>query len=457
MKTAFLLVVAFSVLFQLLAANVSAATRRVDSLRRLEVLVEESAEPGDTIEIAPGRYDFTYDRINIQRSGTPDAPIIIRGTSDENGNRPVIDAAGVNVHRGVFTIGDGVHDVVVENLEICNAAGSRYGDRVPKYGVNSCAFFLAGCKNVTIRNCHIHHNEDGLFATHWADCILIENCHIHHNGTAYTGEHNRTHNFYFCAGRQVVRNCYIHDSTEGENFKSRAENAIFAYNWVDEEAIYSVAVDSGNSKNTLWVGNVVMKRTNLGHVQGRLLGIGDGTGVARGTLVALNNTFITIFPRDFYLFTEESSTCNAVLLNNVFAGPGTVFLEKNGQGTVTGKNNWIKQGIEGVPDSLEGTVFGDDPGFVDAANFDFHLKAGSTLINAGLSRDDVMSYVKMVTDNARADEPAKPSPIFLNAIREIEESIPSFEPLRKDHGFTKRGDDGKLDIGACEFPAKEGQ
>ncbi len=451
MKTVLLFAVVLPILVSLFASDAAGRTYQVNSLRRLEVLVEESAEPGDIIEIAPGQYDFTYDRINIQRSGTPDAPIIIRGINDEKGNRPVIDAMGVNVHRGVITIGDGVHDIIVENIEIKNAAGTRYPDRVPQYGVNAGAFFLAGCRNVTIRNCDIHDCEDGLFATHWADCILIENCHIHHNGTAYTGEHNRTHNFYFCAARQIVRNCYIHDSTEGENFKSRAGNTIFAYNWVDEEAIYSVAVDSGGAENTLWVGNVVMKRTTLGHEQGRLLGIGDGTGVASGTLVALNHTFITIFPRDFYLFTEKSSTCDAVLINNVFAGPGTVFLEKNGQGSITGMNNWIQKGIENVPDTLTGTISGDDAGFVDVASFDFHLKADSPLINAGLPRADVMKYVKLVTDNARAETEVKPSPAWLNAITEIEDSIPSFEPVRKGNGYTKRTDDGKLDIGAYEY------
>lgn len=451
MKVA-LLVFSCLAVVSLFASAASAETRRVNNLRRLEYYVEEAANPGDIIELAPGRYDFNYERINIQRSGAPDAPIIIRGINDEAGNRPVIDASNVNVHRGVFAIGDKVHDVVIENLEISNAVGARFADR-PQYGNNACAFFLAGCSNITIRNCNIHDCEDGLFATHWADCILIENCEIHHNGTKITAEHNRTHNFYFCSERQMVRNCYIHDSTEGENFKSRAGNTIFAYNWVDEEAIYSVAVDSGGENNTLWLGNVVMKRTTLGHSQGRLLGIGDGTGVASGTLVALNNTFITVFPRDFYLFTEKSSTCDAVLINNVFAGPGEMFLEKNGKGTVTGFNNWIRSGVSSVPDTLAGTILGDDPGFADSAGLDFRPTTGSPLINSGLPRDEVMKYVKMVTDKARTAGSAAPSPIWLAAVAEIESSVPASEPVRKGHGFIKRPDDGKLDIGAYEYSA----
>ncbi|MHC4712939.1 MAG: right-handed parallel beta-helix repeat-containing protein [Planctomycetota bacterium] len=425
-------------------------TYKVDSLDALEKLVQHEAEPGDVIELEPGYYYFEKDRIRCNRSGTPDKPIIVRGII-KDGKSPVIDAIRVNVKRCVFNVRPGVHDIVFENMEIKNCAGSRYPDAEETYGHNAGAFYFENCHNITCRNIESHHNEDGFFATHGADCILIENCEIHHNGTEYTGEHNRTHNFYFCAERQIVRNCYIHHSTEGENFKSRAANTIFAYNWVDEEAIYSVAVDSGGAKNTLWVGNVVMKRTNLGHGQGRLLGIGDGTGVATGTLVALNNTFITIFPRDFYLFTEASSTCDAILLNNVFAGPGEVFLDKNGKGTITGSNNWLKAGIKSVPEGLENTVSDDNPGFVDAAAFDFRLKADSPLIDGGLPREKTMEYVKLVTDNARAETDVKPSPIWLNAVKEIEESIPSFEPIRKGYGFTKRADDGKPDIGAYEY------
>ena len=62
-----------------------------------------------------------------------------------------------------------------------------------------------------------------------------------------------------------------------------------------------------------------------------------------------------------------------------------------------------------------------------------------------------MKYVKMVTDNSRAETETLPSPIWLKAIDEIESSIPSFEPLRKGCGFAKRPDDGKLDIGAYEY------
>jgi len=100
------------------------------------------------------RHFLEADRIAVARSGTPSAPIILRGVLAA-GKRPVIDASRVDVRRCVFWVDPGVHDVIISR-----------------------------------------HNEDGFFATHGADYILIDN---------------------------------IHHSTEGENFKSRGDNTIFAF------------------------------------------------------------------------------------------------------------------------------------------------------------------------------------------------------------------------------------
>lgn len=445
-RTAFA-IVAIAAIF---AAQGAAETYKVSDLDTLTRLVQFEAEPGDVIELQPGYYYFEADRIRCDRSGTPEKPIIVRGVI-EDGKVPVIDGVRVNVKRSIFNVRPGVHDVVFENMEIKNCAGSRYLDR-ETFGHNAGAFYFEDSHNITCRNIESHHNEDGFFATHGADCILIENCHVHHNGTEYTGEHNRTHNFYFCAKRQMVRNSYIHDSTEGENFKSRADSSIFAYNWVDEEAIYSVAVDSGGADGTLWIGNVVAKRTNLGHGQGRLLGVGDGTGVASGKLFAINNTFITIFPRDFYLFSEQSSTTDVFLFNNVFAGPGERFLDKNGQGAVTGSHNWIQAGTVDVPEGMENTLSGDDPGFIDAATFDFRLTADSPLVDGGLTHADTAPYVRQVTDFHKGEvDGVRPSPIYLQAVRDVESGAPTFEPRRKAAGYQARPAGGAVDLGAYEY------
>jgi hypothetical protein len=266
----------------------------------------------------------------------------------------------------------------------------------------------------------------------------------------------------------MVTRSYIHDSTDGEHFKSRGGNNIFAYNWVDEELAYSLGVDSGNEENTLWLGNVAVKRTYEGINQGRLLGVGDGTGVARGALVALNNTFVTIFPRDLYLFTEQTSTTNVILMNNVFAGPGKTFLEKNGQGAITGTVNWIDARAAEVPgdviavgpagegsDVLTVTKRGEDPGFVDPKGMNFHLKAGSALIGAGVSGKEYLDAVRIVTQFSRSGKDASPSKTWLDAIDTVDREGPALEPMRKAVGATARKSSGAIDIGAYGYSGQK--
>ena len=429
MRTGLLMLVIGWLVFWASAGEAGAATRRVSDLDALQRLCAEEADPGDVIEIQPGTYYLQASHIAVLRSGEPGNPIVIRGLVRE-GRPPTIDASRTNVKRGIFRTEESTHDVVFEDLELCNAQGSRLADR-ETYSHNAGAIYFQG-RNLTARRVHSHHNEDGWFATHSADSILIENSEIDHNGTLFEGRHNPTHNFYFCAGHQAVRNCYIHHSGEAQNFKSRGFNTVFAYNWVEEDAGYSVEVASGNEGNTLWIGNVIIKRTARGRPQRRLLGVGDGTGVARGTLTMVNNTLVSSFEDDLYLFTEASSTCDVVLINNVFAGPSRRFLEQNGQGAITGSNNWFPAGTV-VPAGLTDTLFGEDPGFVDLAGHDFHLRADSPLVDAGLD-----------------------TPRWVDESSQLAPAVPECEPTRESVGPSVRARSGRLDIGAFEYAAGTG-
>ncbi|MCD6404996.1 MAG: right-handed parallel beta-helix repeat-containing protein, partial [Planctomycetes bacterium] len=240
-----------------LVAEASGETWKVGDLDALSAILAEKARPGDIVEVEPGAYRLDRPSIKVLRSGTPQCPVTIRGVIRE-GVRPQIDAGGVNVEDGIIFFPEATHDVIVENLDLCNAAGS--GNDGETFGWKSSGIRVYG-KNITIRNCRSHHNENGFYAGSKADFVLVENCEIDHSGTSVAGREPYNNNFYFNAKHQMVRNCYIHHATGAENFKSRGGNTIFAFNWVEEEAAYSVEVASGNENNTLWLGNCVIKRT----------------------------------------------------------------------------------------------------------------------------------------------------------------------------------------------------
>ena len=164
----FLVLGAVLVMGLLLAGQSFAETHRVSDLATLQKLCAEQANPGDVIELQPGTYDLATPRISVLRSGEPGRPITIRGLV-KDGVRPVIDASKVNVKRGIFRTEQPTHDVVFEDLDLCNAAGGRFADQ-EDFGDNAGAIYFQG-KNLTARRIHTHHNENGWFATHEADNV----------------------------------------------------------------------------------------------------------------------------------------------------------------------------------------------------------------------------------------------------------------------------------------------
>ena len=218
--------------FAVLSSQAAAETYKVGDIDTIADILENKADPGDVVEIQPGTYMMDRKKISILRSGTPDAPIIVRGVI-KDGKRPVFDGSEFNIQRGIFHFEPETHDVIMENLELCNARGTgRQGDPQP---TNAAALYILGT-NITVRNCYCHHNENGLFSTHESDYVLIDNCEIAYNGRELgIGTRYRTHGFYFNSDHQMVKNCYIHHQTDSQNFKSRGGNTIFAFNWVEEE------------------------------------------------------------------------------------------------------------------------------------------------------------------------------------------------------------------------------
>jgi hypothetical protein len=166
---------------------------------------------------------------------------------------------------------------VIENVEFRNARGSgRAGDG---FSNNAAAAYIRG-SNITFRHCFSHHNDNGWFSTEEAVNTLIEACETAYNGKPPGAEGDATHNHYVNSRSLTVRYCYIHHSTDAQNFKSRCAHAVLAYNWIEEDGNYCVEVASGNEHHTLWIGNVIVKRSAPGG-QRRMLGVGDGTGVVR--------------------------------------------------------------------------------------------------------------------------------------------------------------------------------
>lgn len=405
-----------------LAGVAQGETRTVSDLATLKDLLENRANPGDVLLLQPGVYLLDAPRLSVRRSGTPERPITLRGVL-KDGQRPVLDGSAVNVQRGLLYLWPETHDWVVENLEFRHARGS--GRPGTAFSNNAAAAYIQGT-NVTFRNCYSHHNDNGWFSTHEAVNTILEGCETAYNGKPPGAAGNATHNHYVNSQSLIVRYCYIHHSTEAQNFKSRCEHAVLAYNWIEEDGGYSVEVASGNEHNTLWMGNVVVKRAAAGG-QRRLLGVGDGTGVARGTLTLINNTFVSTQPNDLFLFSHSSATTDLMLFNNVFCGAGRRLFDWNGSGRIEGANNFLPKGLEAPPGCV-GSIVGDAPGCVNLEAGDFRLRADSPCKDAGVG-----------------------SPRYRDREGRLVSIVPTHQPQRRRAGATPRIVAAQLDIGAFEF------
>lgn len=139
-------------------------------------------QPGDEVRIH-WRPEPYREKWVIGRSGTAQAPIVVRGIAGPGGARPVLSGDGAttpapldytNEQRGVVKIGTSnvppstlPSHVVIENLEIRSAHPDYtfYDDRgaLKTYAKNAALIYVERSAHLVIRNCVLHDSGNGLF------------------------------------------------------------------------------------------------------------------------------------------------------------------------------------------------------------------------------------------------------------------------------------------------------
>jgi hypothetical protein len=334
--------------------------------------------PGDVVEIDPGTYSEVKRWIN---AGAVTNPITVRGVGS---SRPVFDATGLNVDgslphpRAVFQVE--ASNLVFENLEFKNA---RNGD-------NGAGIRVTSANNVTVRNCRITMCDMGMMSDHDSN-LRIERSEIAYNGTPlYDGY---SHNFYLGGDSATVQFCYIHDSLNGQNFKTRAHYTELIYNYITdsqdgEVGLVDAAETAATNSNAVMIGNVVVSKPRLsGYNHGRFVQFGqDSGGAHNGTLFAFNNTFVAGDGRIQFLSANAPGAA-IVADNNIFHGSDALVGTLGGG--IGGLNNWAPLSAV-IPAAFAESIRGSAPGFVDLVNRDLRLAGGSPCRNRGL---DFLSFL----------------------------------------------------------------
>jgi hypothetical protein len=412
-------------------------------------------QPGDLVRIhyrpAPYREKWV-----IGRSGTAQAPIIVRGVLGPNGERPVISGDGAttpdaldftNDSRGLLKIGtSNVPDetlpehIVIENLDLRSAHGAyTFSDDhgvTQSYAQNAAALYVERARHLLIRNCALTDSGNGLFIGAFdgdTRDITIEGNFLGGNGNAGS---IYEHNSYTAAIGIVFQfNRYgpLRPGAGGNNLKDRSAGLVVRDNWIEggnrqldlvDAEDTGVIVADPSYRETFVYGNVLIEPDGAGNSQIVHYGgdSGDESIYRKGTLHFFHNTVVSSRSGNTTLLRLSSDAEFADVRNNVLyvTNTGNRLAMLDGSGSLDLSHNWMKPGwvpSHGGPADVVDDATGVEsaaPGFADEAGQDFRPLAGADIADAGGALDPTVlpahavtrQYVEHQASEARPDDGA---------------------------------------------------
>ncbi len=360
--------------------------------------------------------------------------------------------------------------ISIENLDIGNSSYNvpftegKYGTQDSYSSFGTCLFVEAAA-HLVVKNNLLHDCGNGLFINskngalvELSQDVLIEGNVIYNNSNPpIAGASNgfSEHNSYTEARDIIFQYNYFGDVRPGAGgacLKDRSSGLIIRYNNFASNCLVIDLQDSTGG-NQLIYGDAGYSKTSIygnlfdlkpGVSGNSLIHYGGDSGQTasyrQGTLYFYNNTATLkgdathgLYP-EVLLFNLDMPKAVADVKNNVFqtspitaGAAGKIQAMAVGKGTVVLSNNWVSpNAAQYWLGHLTGAVVsgwntnsgaGNNPGFLNAAQHDYRLAAGSPLINAGVD------------------------PTMFNLVVPIAEPSP----------ITVRKQNGAIDIGAFEY------
>jgi len=424
---------------------------------RLADVAFHDLSAGDTVYIHYRETPYS-EKIRISGQGTQDSPIRIIGVPGPNGELPIIDGENATTHpadvysyeplssAGVITVFRGptrswgyrIKWLEIENLEIrgartepeqayyTNAAGTN-----KKWLEGAAGLYLLGADQVTIRNCDIHSNANGVFfktnsVEDAVSNIRFEGNRIYNNAEVQQlGEDYRfaTHNVYGEGQNVIYEGNYfgpVWEDRPGANLKDRSAGLVVKNNWIEGGVRLLDIVEAQDSFAYITANAALESAYRRTEIAGNILVSGPGDSITavhyggdsgnestyrKGELQFEHNTVYVHRDQSeawrFIAFDLSTDDESLVATNNVLhiesdtpgATPTQLSLMEQ-YGSLRVGRNWVKQGYYDWHDGREPSgsisggeqlLTGDAPGFVDAAGFDFAPGAGSPLLDQAQS------------------------------------------------------------------------
>lgn len=327
------------------------------------------ARDGDIVEIEPGFYagDSTVWAANN---------LVIRG----NGGIAHLDATGIRLvqDKAIWVItGDHVR---VENMEFSGAKSSDANG----------AGIRAESADLYVVGCFFHDNESGLLSSYTKrDAILS----VEYSEFARNGHSNgAAHQIYVAnIARFNLRFSYFHDAFVGSNVKSRARDNRILYNEIVDGAKgssnYSIDLSEGGVAYV--IGNVIEQGplTENYHV---IAFAPENQAKPKHELFVVHNTIAN--DRRDGVFIWNNTPSPAYIYNNLLLGDGKIM---RGTGILVGnmmerRSQWWQKDDDtfGGEVGSHGNKQVESAGIVSRSEYDYHLRADSPAINAGVNLEE---------------------------------------------------------------------
>jgi hypothetical protein len=314
-----------------------------------------------------------------------------------------------------------VTDVVIENLELYNARRENsFTDAAGKtqyYDWGTTAVAIWHADRITVRNCLIRDNENGVFGKYdpynatngTMNDVVIAGNEIRDNGIVGSTHYHGT----YLEGWHTVYEYNTYGDAVSAMLKDRSAAPVIRYNRFEGNAARMLDLVEPDENPALlakpdfgavWVyGNVIVRPQFTTCTAPVNFGFDVNRANEQKDLYFFNNTVVSVNDRDTggcwyqYWFrtggpSAEGQNETVHAFNNIFYFmspdhehfPGDAYM-LTGQGKLDLGTNWANTWIRpGAPSSVQGWsnfILGTSPGFVSERRFDFRLLVTSPCVD----------------------------------------------------------------------------